>query len=212
MQKVTEQAIRHQCEGVFTLTEVRVWFPKNTPDSIRALIKRAIGSKEVIRVHRGVYCLEKCYRKELPNPFTLANLLYGPSYISFETALSYFGWIPEAVYSIDSVCLGRSVRFPTPLGIFTYTRIPMRELAAGVQYVTENGISVPIATPLKALADLVTVRKLEWESARPLMESLRIEPESLESLPTRAFREMEAVYPNAGTVRFLQGLRKELGK
>ncbi|TSC62670.1 MAG: hypothetical protein Greene041614_332 [Parcubacteria group bacterium Greene0416_14] len=55
--------------------------------------------------------------------FLIANHLYTPSYVSFESALSYYGLIPEGVYSITSACGKKTSRFHTPIAEFVYQRI-----------------------------------------------------------------------------------------
>ena len=72
----------------------------------RGKIARMIDSGELIRLRRGVYAT----RRDL-NPLCFAASIYGPSYISFETALSYYGLIPEAVYEVISATLKRPKEF-----------------------------------------------------------------------------------------------------
>jgi len=52
-----------------------------------------------------------------------ANKMYKPSYISLETALSYYGLIPESIYVITSVSTRRTYRFETSLAAFAYRTI-----------------------------------------------------------------------------------------
>jgi hypothetical protein len=65
-------------------------------------------------------------------PMEIANPLYGPSYISLEYALSYYGLIPERVESITSVTTKRSKKFITPLGSFSYEHIPLKAYPIGI--------------------------------------------------------------------------------
>ena len=71
-------------------------------------LKRVLAKGELLHIRRGVYQLAKRYQRKPLNPFELAQKIYGPSYISFESALSYHGLIPEAVYSISSASLSAS--------------------------------------------------------------------------------------------------------
>lgn len=55
--------------------------------------------------------------------FSIANRIYEPSYISFESALSYYGIIPEAVFSITSATSKKTKVLETPIGKFSYTSL-----------------------------------------------------------------------------------------
>ena len=74
------------------------------------LVNRAVKSGELLRLQRGLYMLADRYRTQGNHPFALAQALSPGSYISFETALSYHGWIPEKVYITASVVPGRKSR------------------------------------------------------------------------------------------------------
>lgn len=210
MQAVTEMAIERGVRGVFTREQAAVW-NRSRGARLDALLKRAVASGEVRRIRRGLYCLSDRYTQGRINPLELAQLIHGPSYISLETALSHHGWIPEAVRAITSVCTDRSRAFDTPVGLFTFTRVPQRNFLAGVRRIaTEEGKAFFLATPLKALADYVYVQQHNWRSAAPVLESLRVEPESLVELTGGLFDEVMSAYKPGRVSRFLTGLRKDL--
>jgi len=78
----------------------------------------------VIRVKRDLYVVSpKVHNQEISLEL-VANHLYRPSYISLETALSYYGLIPERVYSVRSVCTKLYKNYETPLGNFEYIKVP----------------------------------------------------------------------------------------
>ncbi len=54
---------------------------------------------------------------------TIANKIYKPSYISFETAMSHFRLIPESIYMITSASTKRTSLFETPMARFSYRTI-----------------------------------------------------------------------------------------
>lgn len=200
--------------GVFTYLDALIWLG-GTRNSVRCRIMRAVDSGEILAIRRGLYCLSQEYSRTRLSRNLLANLIYGPSYISLESALSYHGWIPEAVHSVVSVSLGRAKTFETPLGYFDYVQLAQSPLLAGVSRVVgdkESAGSFYMAKPLKALADYVAVRGKDWISSEPLVESLRIDEDNLDSLATEDFNELDGVYKSARARRFLAGLRKELGK
>lgn len=148
-------------------------------NSRKSLIKRCVHENYLKRLRRDLFVLTKKCQKELPDNFELAHVIYGPSYISFESALSFHNWIPEAVYTITSATSKRSKNFETPLGMFSYEHIPLVDYHLGVhQYHLENAIHF-IADPWKAIADYIYVRRKTWNSLKALCEDMRIEEESI---------------------------------
>jgi len=195
---------------VFTRAEVACW-EGGSADRQYGLVKRALASGEVQRVRRGLYCLAEKYRPGPVDPFVLAQRVYGPSYVSLESALSYHGWIPEAVYAVTSVSLERSREFDTPVGLLSYTRVPQKVLYAGVDRVeTPAGESFLLASPLKALADYVYVHKLDVRSAGAVVRSLRVDAELLAEVSAGEAEALRANYPSRRVRRLLAGVRKEL--
>lgn len=215
MQTVTEMALERAERGVFTRDQAALWVGSRGA-RLDALLKRAVASREIWRLRRGLYCLPDRYLRDRINPLELAQRLHGPSYVSLETALSHHGWIPEAVQAVTSAALGRSRTFDTPLGLFSFSRVPQRRFLAGVRRVSvdgggrDAGSSFFLATPLKALADLVYVQRWDWHSAAPVVESLRVEDESLAELTGDLFDEVMSAYRAGRALRFLAGLRKDL--
>ena len=183
-----------------------------TDSSRYARINRALQAKEIIQVRRGLYVLAPVFRKVPLNTRALAQIIYGPSYISLESALSRHGLIPEAVYTLTCVSYGKAKSFDTPLGTFSYTRIPQKVLFAGVERLQENQ-EAPIfmANPLKALLDYIYVHKVNWKDLTPLYHSLRIEPEDLQIITAAMAEEIEDNYRSRRVQKFLMIIRKELG-
>jgi len=210
MQRLTEIAIEKADCGVFTRSEIACWVG-GSPGRQYSLLKRAMAHGEVLRIHRGLYCLAAIYLHRKLDPLELAQRIHGPSYISLETALSLHGWIPEAVYTVTSVSLQRSRQVDTPLGPFSFSRVPQKTLYAEVGRVeNESGKGYLLASPLKALADYVYVHKCDWWSAGPVVESLRVDPRVLAELDTDQFARTLANYCARRVLRFLHGLRKDL--
>jgi hypothetical protein len=210
MQTITEIAFEKAERGVFTRAQAALWVGSRGA-RLDALLKRAVASREVWRIVRGIYCLSDRFTKRRVNPLELAQHIYGPSYISLETALSHHGWIPEGVQAVTSVALGRSRAFNTPIGLFSFSRVPQSRFLAGVRRISEDrGGAYFLATPLKALADLVYVQRCNWDSTAPVVGSLRVEEESLAALTGDLFDEVLSAYPPGRVRRFLTGLRKEM--
>lgn len=137
--------------------------------------------QQLVRIKKGLFVvspeLSKCdISREL-----IANHLYGPSYISLESALSYYRLIPERVYTIRSVTAKRAKRFATPLSTFDYRTVPENYFSIGIQHQqNENKSIFLMATPEKALCDMVLLSsRLRLQSVKAmktyLEESLRLD-------------------------------------
>ncbi len=111
---------------------------------------------KLIRLKRGWFCVNPKYSKKSINHGVVANVLYeGPSYVSIESALSYYGLIPERTMGMTSVVTGRSKTFRTPIGWFSYKSIPEDLFPIGVRSVD----GYLMASPEKALCDYLYTRK-----------------------------------------------------
>jgi len=210
MQTVTEIALVKAAGAVLTRQEVACWIEREGP-GLDALLKRAVGAGEVLRVRRGLYCLADRYRRAPIHAFELAQRILGPSYISLESALAHHGWIPEAVYTVTSVSTERSRSFDTPVGHFSFTRVPQNRFFAAVhRQELDDAASFFVASPLKALADYVYVHQCHWNGLAPVLESLRVEASELETLTGESFEELSGVYRSGRVRRFLDAARKEL--
>jgi predicted transcriptional regulator of viral defense system len=153
-------------------------------DKISDLLRKGV----IIRIKKGIYIFGEDYRRRPFSREILANLIYGPSYISLDYALHYFGLIPERVEAVTSVTTGRSRRYATPVGLFRYRMIPLAAFRIGMDRVElDDGRSFLIATPEKALADKIRDdRGNGLQTQGRLMDylenDLRIDPEALAKL------------------------------
>jgi predicted transcriptional regulator of viral defense system len=161
MQTLTEDVYALAPSGsVFDDAVVCNLFPHASPGARKLLVHRAVGAGEVSRIKPGLYCLAEAYRRSHLHPFVGAALLRSPSHVSLESALSHHGLIPEAIGQVSSVTIRRSREFHTPLGIFTFSRVPSVDPRAGVDAtkVDELGWAF-VASPLRSTADLIYNRK-----------------------------------------------------
>ena len=210
MQTITDIALQKAVSGVFTRREAACWVGSKAA-RLDALLKRAVAAGEIMRIRRGLFRLAGKYMQRQIHPFEVAQRIHGPSYISLESALAHHGWIPEAVYATTSASQSRSRTFDTPMGLFSFTRIPQDVFLAGVHRLTlEGGGSFFVAEPLKALADYVHAHSCNWHGAEPVIESLRVEEGELGTLTAKSFESLEPVYRSSRVRRFLQALRKDL--
>ncbi len=111
------------------------------------------------KARRGLYFLTN----KPPHEFEIANKLYQPSYISFETALSFYGIIPETIYEVISATSRISRQFIVDNLKFSYRKIK-KECFFGYRPQKIQGRIILIAEPEKALADLLYLAALKRES------------------------------------------------
>lgn len=210
MQTITEIALGRAQHAIFTRLEAACWVGDEGA-RLDALLKRAVGAAEILRVRRGLFCLADRYRREPVHPFGLAQKILGPSYISLESALAHHAWIPEAVYTITSVSAKRSRSFDTPIGRYSFTRVPQDPFFAAVRREElGGGIHCFVASPLKALADYVYVHECDWTGVAPVLGSLRVEETELAMLTGESFDALTGVYRSGRVRRFLDAARRDL--
>ena len=179
-------------------------------DKITRLLREGI----IVRIKKGLYVFGDNYRRYLYSKELLANLVYGPSYVSLDYALAYHGLIPERVEALTSVTPNRSRRFSTPVGLFIYRQIPARAYQVGVIRVEEeHNQAFLIASPEKALADkIVSVRGTPissiGEMGQFLDEDLRIDTGAIRSLSAERMDEFARRYRSLRLRRFSGYLRR----
>lgn len=148
-----------------------------------------LSKKGILKpIKQGVYLVNedlglRPYSKEI-----LANLIYGPSYISLETALSNYGFIPERVAATTSICLGRGKSFSTPVGEFEYHHIKESIYPMGVQLKEIfRGAFCQHATPEKSLLDFLYIKETKrgFQNSKDyfnyLLDSYRFDLHTIES-------------------------------
>jgi predicted transcriptional regulator of viral defense system len=124
------------------------------PKAIRVQLSRWVKSGKIVQLRRGLYALAPPYQKIKPHPFFIANRLQKASYISLQTALSYYNLIPEFVQTVTSVSTGRTEQLSTPLGSFSFRHIKT-EFFFGYKTVDLPNQLVFIAEAEKAILDMV---------------------------------------------------------
>ncbi len=143
----------------------------------RDRVTTLLRSGELVRVKKGLYVTTDS--RDWCSKEVLANLIYGPSYVSLEYALRYHGLIPEAVETVTSVTTQRRKCYDTPLGRFEYEHLPVRSYSFAISYTAvDTRRSYLLATPEKALIDTLTVRTpglRTVEIEQHLFENLRVD-------------------------------------
>lgn len=217
MQTLTEKVFRLSPPGgFFDETVIRNLLPDRSEGARKVLVHRAVSVTEIIRLKPGLFLLAPEFRKTHPHPFVVAAMLHFPSHVSLESALSHHGLIPEAVYQVSSVTSARSRTFETPVGVFTFKRVPAADPRAGVQALKIDGRSWAfVATPVRAIADLIYTRKqVNWErdGLAFLTESMRIERDDLKKVSFESLDEVCESLRDRRTTDYLRGWYRELEK
>jgi len=188
----------------------------STLNSLHSLLKRAVKEGILIRLKRDFYLISRKIQKIKPEAFEIASLLYGPSYISMESALSFHGWIPESVPTINSACSKRTKKFETFLGNFSYFNIPISIFHVGVSSKHNDFSKVNacflIADPWKAIADYIYLKKRTWTNVIALSNDLRIELDLIQHSDLNLLAKLSKIYPSKRVRKVLQILSQDLSR
>ena len=111
---------------------------------------------DLIRLKQGMYVVHPDVSQQCVSLFLIGNALYGPSYISLQSALRYYGLIPEQVFTICSMTTKPTQILHNSLAWFEYVHTDPAVFPIGIREVAYgNDMSVLIASPEKALCDLI---------------------------------------------------------
>jgi hypothetical protein len=182
---------------------------KSPNDKISELLK----SKKLLSIRRGLYVTGPKLDLPSPEPFLLANHLRGPSYVSLESALSYWNMIPERAYEISSVTIKTSKLYNTPVGRFSFQQLKTPYYSYGIKCIKfSSKQTMLVASPEKALCDKVVLTpKINLRSIKQtrefLFEDLRMDSEILKTLDTNV---MESWINNAPKKSSLKMIIKTL--
>lgn len=169
---------------------------------------RDIKDKKLFKITNGLYETD-------PNTpgYLLASSIYGPSYISFEYALSYYGLIPERVTTITCATFEKKKKkeYITDFGTFTYRDIPSSAYPEEIILKEENNYSYQIATPEKALCDklyslspLFNYTNLE----NMLFNDLRIDEEEFNKLDILKINKLSKLYHSTNVELLVKYMRR----
>ncbi|WP_206513828.1 type IV toxin-antitoxin system AbiEi family antitoxin domain-containing protein [Pseudoflavitalea rhizosphaerae] len=172
-------------------------------------IKNLVKDDMLLPVKRGLYIPGKAIRRQQPDPFLIANHIMGPSYVSLDSALSYYALIPEKVFSTTSVTIKQSKKYSTKVGVFTYTRLPLPYYSFGIKSIeVSHNQRFLIATPEKALFDkIITTPGVELRSIKAtkayLDEDLRIDLDVVKSMNFNLMKEWSEHAPKSSSLNML---------
>ena len=179
------------------------------------LVNRAVKAGELLRLRRGLYVLADKLREHPVNPFAVAQMLVPGSYVSLETALAFHGWIPEAVYTTASIVPGRKTKEfrHERFGLFTFHPLAIQQgsFLELVLRVEASSQSFLVAEPLRALMDLVCLRKVEWQGLAWIEQGLRVGTDVLNKITGAELRTLKDVYKHERMRNFISELERSLG-
>jgi hypothetical protein len=175
-----------------------------------------IKNDELVSLRRGLYVPGRKTELPIPESFLIANHLRGPSYVSLEAALSYWGFIPERTYEISSVTLKSSKKYKTPVGRFGYQQLPTPYYSYGICCVklTPNQL-VLMASPEKAICDkIVLTPNINLRSIKQtrafLLDDLRMNENSLRTLNLEIITTWVDAAPKKNSLKMLIATLKEI--
>ena len=171
-------------------------------------LTRDVKARKLIKIKRGLY-------ETNPNTpaYYLANFIYGPSYISFDFALSYYGLIPERVETVTCATFNKNKKkvYDTPFGTLIYRDVPERVFPLYVNIIEENGYTFHLATKEKALSDklytLNPVKNIE-QMKMLLLFDLRIDEEELKKLDIDVIENLSEIYHSTNVLLLYKYLRR----
>ncbi len=174
-------------------------------DKIMEMVNQGI----LVQLRRGLYMTSSLVSPITPEPFLIANHLYGPSYISLDSALFHWGLIPERVFEISSVTPRMSKKIMVQNVVYSYTHLPIAYSPLGIQSISLTKTqTVLIASPEKALCDkVITTSGINLRSRQQalafLVEDLRIEKDQLRELNTTEMTSWLPVCPKSKSIQLL---------
>lgn len=185
----------------------------STPAGRYGLVNKALKNGELVRLSRGTYTVAAQYLKHLHSEYYLANQIVPHSFVTAESALSFYGWTPERITVVTSLAaFGRNREFNTKYGIFIYRVTPVNphHFFTGVHAIEWNDQSILMATPLRALIDYIYWHKVDNANFDFLKDNLRIEEDNLLKISKKNILSLQSVYHSKRVNQFLKNLIKEL--
>jgi predicted transcriptional regulator of viral defense system len=125
------------------------------PAGVHRQLSRWVKGGRLYQLRRGLYTVAPPFQRVRPHPYLVANRLVPGSYVSLQSALGHFALIPESVPVTTSVTTGRPGQWDTPLGTYLFRHIQPDFLTGFRRTLLMGGQEALLATPEKALLDLV---------------------------------------------------------
>ncbi len=174
----------------------------------KSKLSRMVKNGECFPITKGLYETDR----NVP-AYLLAGSIYGPSYISFDYALSYHGLIPEAVYTVTCATFEKKKkkRYENIFGTFTYRDVPSAAFSLELVLIQEGDYFYRIANPEKTLCDkLYAMPPVDnaTELAELLFEDLRIEESAISELNAEKVERLSGHYHSTNVKKMAAMLRR----
>ncbi len=137
--------------GCFSVHQVRIWHPGFDNNNLTRWTKQRL----LVKLRQGFYAFPE-YLSDRDFSLYISNHIYKPSYISFHTALAFYGVIPEAVVQITAASSLKTAEFINDFGTYTYKTL-REDLIFGYELMPFGDRTIRFATPEKALLDLLYI-------------------------------------------------------
>jgi hypothetical protein len=162
--------------------------------SVNNKISELEKSGKIIRLKKSMYVVSPKESGKLLSMELIANHIYGPSYVSMESALRYYGLIPESVYIVRSMTTKHSKEFKNSLGMFEYTQCSKEYFPIGIKQEVKDNTAFLIASPEKTLCDLIVNTsnlnlRYQKELLTYLEEDLRFDMDELYKMNVSIFEQ-----------------------
>lgn len=180
-------------------------------EAVQQKIHELLKSGIIIRVKKGLYAFGPKIRQKPISKESLANLIYGPSCISMEYALSYHQLIPERVEIITSVTPKKNKEFSTPIGLFTYKHLSISKYPFGIeQRWLDPQHPILIASPEKAICDYIILNDVSLTTTTNVKNflefDLRIEPESWQRFDLKKLLLLNKHYRSSSVMALMEAI------
>lgn len=154
----------------FETKELRLIFGDKFTTSTLTNLKNWLHKGHLIMLRRGLYAVAEVAHKT--DAMAFATKIYQPSYVSMEMALSFYGIIPEAVFTVTSVTTRKTKEFKTPQGNFSYQKIK-KEAFGGYDTIQNKKFSFNLAVPEKAMIDFFYLNRNILDGSHHQFEGYR---------------------------------------
>lgn len=191
---------------IFAVNEIIKYFPYSSPRTIQNQLQMWEQNGMLLRMKRGVYKIQFPEGgPDVPDLY-IANRLYEPSYISLETALSFYSIIPEVAIGVTSLTTRQTKIFKNNLGGFWY-RSCKNEAYCGYKIMPYEGFKIYIAEREKAFTDFIYFKNRNNEKIDAGAE--RFDKEALKKLSWKKVFYYAGIY-NKKTLATVRKIKKEL--
>ncbi|OGJ49952.1 hypothetical protein A2335_00490 [Candidatus Peregrinibacteria bacterium RIFOXYB2_FULL_32_7] len=159
---------------IFSIQDLKLFFPGENLYTLHTQISDWAKQNKIIKIKNGSYILSEIYTKQKVLSELIAAKLYSPSYISLEYALSIYGIIPAAVFTITSVTTKATRNFFSPIGNFKYRKIKAKCFEGFVSK-KEAKLTYYIAIVEKALVDFLYLNRNKFKAEFQTWQDLRLQ-------------------------------------